>query len=202
MRRIDFRELSQKTEGARLEDIRLAVARLQSEGDKIGMLLQVARDAEKVNPKLASQVLDEARQMINRRATGYEHFEQQLRVAHAFLTVDPARSFEVLDPAISQLNELLSAAAVLNGFEVNMFRDGEMTLQGGGGLTSMVQRFGQELGQLADKDLERAETLAGRFQYAESRIVARLAIGQGLLGVNVNRPPLNLAGGPGNVFRN
>src|SRR5688572_28940700 len=120
MRRIDFRELSQKTEGARLEDIRLAVARLQSEGDKIGMLLQVARDAEKVNPKLASQVLDEARQMINRRATGYEHFEQQLRVAHAFLTVDPARSFEVLDPAISQLNELLSAAAVLNGFEVNM----------------------------------------------------------------------------------
>jgi len=25
---------------------------------------------------------------------------------------------------------------------------------------------------------------------------------QGLLGVNVNRPPLNLAGGPVNVFRN
>src|SRR3546814_6116021 len=73
---------------------------------------------------------------------------------------------------------------ILNGFEINMFRDGEMSLQAGNGLGSMVQRFGQEVGALADKDLERAETLASRFQYAEPRIMSRLAIVQGLLGVN------------------
>jgi hypothetical protein len=133
--------------------------------------------------------------MTNHRATSYEHFDQQLKVARAFATVDPARSFEVLDPGISQLNELLSAAAVLSGFEISMFRDGEMSLQAGGGLTNMVQRFGQELGELAVKDLEGAETLAGRFQYAESRIVARLAIVQGLL-------PSRPTSGPANVFRN
>ena len=76
----------------------------------------------------------------------------------------------------------------------------QRTLQAGGGLTSMVQRFGQELGQLAQHDLERAETLAGRFQFAEPRILARLAIVQGLLGNDV-RPPLNISG-PINVFRN
>ena len=96
----------------------------------------------------------------------YEHFEQQLRVARAFAAFDPARSFEVLDPGISQLNELLAAAAVLSGFEINMFRDGEMAMQGGNGLTNMVNRFGQELAELARSDFERSETLAGRFQFA------------------------------------
>jgi hypothetical protein len=45
----------------------------------------------------------------------------------------------------------------------------------------MLNRFGEELGFLAVQDLERAETLAGRFQLAEPRIMARLAIVQGLV---------------------
>lgn len=190
MQRIDFRELAMKGESARLDEIRQTIARLQSDNDKLNMLLELARDTQKTNPKLATQLLEEARQMTNRRATRYEEFDRQLRVARAFATIDPARSFEVLDPGISQLNELLSAAAVLNGFETNIFRDGEMSMQAGSGLTSMIQRFGQELGALADKDLQSAETLAGRFQYAEARITARLAIVQGLLGVrgNISRP--------------
>jgi hypothetical protein len=145
------------------------------------MLIQLTREIEKTNTKLAGQLLEEARQITNRRATNYGHLEQQLKVAHAFATIDPARSFEVLDPAISQLNELISAATVLNGFEVNMFRDGEMAFQSPGGLSGMLNRFGEELGFLAIEDLERAETLAGRFQFTEPRIMARLAIVQGLV---------------------
>jgi hypothetical protein len=197
IQQIGFRELVLKGENTRLEEIKQNLARLQTEEDKFNMLLQLASDTQKSNPKLAGQLLEEARQMTNRRATSYEQFDQQLKVARAFATVDPARSFEVIDPGISQLNELLSAAAVLNGFEVNMFRDGEMSLQASNGLTSMVQRFGQELGALADKELERAETLAGRFQFAEPRIMARLAIVQGLLGIS--RPT---SSGANNVIRN
>jgi hypothetical protein len=191
MQRIDFRELAQKADGARLDEIRQMLAKAQTDDEKLNLLLQFATDAQKVNPKLANQLLDEAKQMTSRRATSYEQFDQQLRVARAFESVDPARSFEVLDPGISQLNELLSAAAVLNGFEVNLFRDGELSMQAGSGLTSMVNRFGQELAQLARTDLERSETLAGRFQLTEPRIMARLAIVQGLLGV---KPTVNAPG--------
>jgi hypothetical protein len=183
MQRIDFRELAKKAEGARLGEIRQAVARLQTDNEKIDLLIQVAGDAQKDNPKLAIQLLDEARQIVNRRATSYENFEQQLKVAHAFASVDAARSFEVLEPGISQLNELLQAASVLSGFEINMFRDGEMAIQGGNGLTATLNRFGQELAVLAKTDFERSETLAGRFQFAEPRIMTRLAIVQGLLNV-------------------
>ena len=169
MQRITFSEMVQKGEGARLDEIRQSIARLQSDEQKIEHAGRVGRtDAEKTNAKLAGQLLEEARQITNRRATNYGHFEQQLRVAHAYASIDPARSFEVLDPAISQLNELIAAATVLNGFEVNMFREGEMSLQSPGGLSGMLNRFGEELGFLAFRDLERAETLAGRFQFSRA----------------------------------
>ena len=183
MKRIDFRELAKKAEGARIEDVRQAVARLQTDNEKIDLLIQVANEAQKTDQKLALQLLEDARQIANRRATAYQHFEQQLRVARAYAGIDPARSFEILEPGIVQLNELLAAAAVLSGFEINMFRDGEMTIQGGNGLTNMVNRFGQELAQLAKTDFERSETLAGRFQFTEARIMTRLAIVQGILRV-------------------
>lgn len=188
MKRVDFREMAKKGEGAQFEEIRQSVARLQTDNEKIELLVQVAGDVQKSNPKLASQVLEEAKQIVNRRATSYQQFEQQLRVAHAFVTVDPARSFELLDSGISQLNELLQAAAVLSGFEINMFRDGEMTMQGGNGLTQTVSRYGQELAVLARTDFERSETLSGRFQFPEPRIMTRLAIVQGLLEVKPTGP--------------
>jgi hypothetical protein len=189
IKRIDFRELAKKAETARVEDVRQAMARLQTENEKIDFLLQVANGVQKTNEKLALQLLEDARGMTNRRATSYQHFEQQLRVARAFSVVDPARSFEVLDQGISQLNELLAAAAVLNGFEINMFRDGEMTMQGGSGLTNMVNRFSQALAELARTDFERSETLSARFELPEARIMTRLAIVQMMLRA---RPPTGL----------
>ncbi len=181
MQRIEFREMATKADGARLEEIRQTMNRMQSDGEKIGFLLQLANEAQKTNPKVAGQLLEEARQMTNRRASNYEQIEQQLRVARGFAAVDPARSFEVLEPTIGQINELLNAAAILNGFEISMFRDGEMTMVPGNGLTSMINRIGQELAVLAESDFERADVLAGRFQLAEPRIMSRLLIVQGLL---------------------
>lgn len=201
MKRIDFREMTKKAEATRIEDIRQAAARLPSDSEKLELLLQVATDTQKSNPKLALQVLEDARQITNHRATNYDHFEQQLKVAHAFAAIDPARSFEVIDPGISHLNELLSAAAVLSGFEINMFRDGEMTMQGGNGLTSTVNRFGQELALLAKTDFEHSEALAGRFQFPEARIMARMAIVQGLLGTKPVSTNMRFFGGSDVIIR-
>ncbi|HEX3187875.1 MAG TPA: hypothetical protein VHQ94_23955 [Pyrinomonadaceae bacterium] len=196
LQRIQYRELALKADSMRFDEIRQMLNGLQTENEKLNFLLQLAGDAQKANPKLTLQLLDEARQMTNRRATSYDHFEQQLRVARAFAPVDPGRSFEVLEPAISQINELLAAAAILNGFEMNMFRDGEMTIMPSNGLTSTINRFGQELATLAANDFERAEVLAGRFQIAEARIITRLAIVQGLLNPRQTSP-----GGPQNFTR-
>lgn len=188
---ISFRQMADKVEAGNLENLRQTISSLGSESQKIDLLLQLAAAAQKKNPKITRELLDEAQRLIIRPATNYQQMDSQIKVARAFAALDPARSFQVLEPGIMQLNELLAAAATLSGFEVNVFRDGELPLQAGSGLGNMVNRYVQELALLAKSDFERAQTLVGRFQLAEARIQARMAIAQGIL-----RPqPVGVASG-------
>jgi hypothetical protein len=165
-----------------LDELRQTLGSLRSDEERVDLLIQLATSSKQKDPKLAVQLLDQAKQLTSRRAVNYQQFEQQLRVAEAFRELEPGRSFEVLEPGIVQLNDLLSAAATLSGFEVNVFRDGELPLEARSNLGSLVTRYGQALGTLAKIDFERAQALANRFQLTEPRILARLSIVQSLLG--------------------
>jgi hypothetical protein len=179
---VEFRQTAEKVDGNAISDVRQTLAGMRSDDERIDLLVQLSGNARQNNPKLALELLNEARQLTNRRATNYRQFEQQLAVADAFRELEPARSFEILEPGIVQLNELLTAAATLSGFEVNVFQDGELPLEGRSGLGNMVTRYGHVLGLMATSDFEQSQMLANRFQLSESRIVARLAIVRTLLG--------------------
>jgi hypothetical protein len=179
---VEFRQTSEKIDSSKMADVRQTLAGLRSDDERIDLLLQLSGNAKQNNPKLAVELLDEARQFTNRRATNYRQLEQQLMVADAFRDLETSRSFEILEPGIVQLNELLTAAATLSGFEVNVFLDGELPLEGRNGLSNMVTRYGQVLGRLATSDFDQSQTLANRFQLSESRIVARLSIVRSMLG--------------------
>jgi hypothetical protein len=167
----------------KMDEIRKTLNRAQSDDERLSLLLQFASSLQADSPKLALQLLDEARAIVTRRATNYGQFEAQVNVAHAYAALDPSRSFETLEPGINQINELLSAAAILSGFEVNIFKDGELPLQGGGSLAGIVMRYGTELASLAKIDFDRAQLMTERFQLAEPRILARLTMVRGVLGV-------------------
>lgn len=164
------------------DDIRQTINRAQSDDERLSLLLQFAGNLEADNPKLALQLLDEARGLVSRRATSYAQFEAQVNVAHAFASLDSVKSFETMEPGINQINELLSAAALLSGFELNIFKDGELPLQGGGSLAGMVARYGTELAALARIDFEKAQMMTDRFVLAEPRILAKLTVIRGVLG--------------------
>ncbi|HEX8774095.1 MAG TPA: hypothetical protein VF735_10835 [Pyrinomonadaceae bacterium] len=180
---VSFKQLAAKAQAGKVEEVRQALLGLPSEQDRLTLLLQLATATQKENPKQAVQFLNEARNMVSRRATNYQQLDDQLRVAHSYAALEPARSFEILEPGINQLNELLPAAAMLSGFDVNIFKDGELPMQGGGSmLANMIARYGQELSFLAKSDFERSVLTADKFQLPESRILARLSIVQGVLG--------------------
>jgi hypothetical protein len=193
---IDRQKTMQNALVGKMEDARQLLAGMRTDNERINWLTQIASMAVKKNePKLALPFLEEARNMVNRRAENYQQLELQMRVAHAFAPVEAARSFEVLALGVEQLNELVSAAAVLSGFELPVFKEGEMRLQGGGQLSNMVSRFGQELANLARSDFERAQNSADRFHRFEARLLARLSIVRTLLNKRTNNndappPPL------------
>jgi hypothetical protein len=181
LQRVEFQLIAKKMETDNMDQLRQSLAELRNDDERIDLLLQMVTLQSK-DKVLSAKLLGEAQRLTNRHATNYRQFEQQLAVSSAFAPIDPARSLEVLDPGISQLNELLSAAAVLSGFEVSVFRDGELPLEPGNTLTSMVARYGQQIAVLATKDFERAETTANKFQLTEPRLMARLAIVRSVLG--------------------
>ncbi len=211
LQKVNFKLTLKKVEAENMDELRQTLGNLRSDDERIELLLQLAAQAQWASPeqkpalsapgdtKLALKFLGEAQRLTDRRATSYQQFEQRLRVADAFASLEPARSFDVLDPGIAQLNELLSAAALLSGFEVSIFKDGEMLLGGGSGLGNMVTRYGQELATLAKIDFARAETSANKFQLPEPRLFSQLAIVRSVLGVP-QAAPINSGFGGGRGY--
>ncbi len=185
---IDLKKATINVTEEKLGEIRQKLAALPSDSDRIKFLSDLVTGAQKDNPKLALKFAEDARALVAKRATNYDDMSNQLKVAEIFASIDPKRSFEVLEPGIAQLNELLAAAQVLNGFEVEVYREGELPLQGNSELGQMISRYGQELASLAKLDFERAQMTAEKFQFAEPRLMAKLAIAQGAFGVKPMTP--------------
>jgi hypothetical protein len=183
MQAIDFKKLTSAVSADKLGEIRQKLAALPSDSDRIRYLADLAAATQKDNPKLALRFAEDARSLVSKRAVNYQDLENNLRVAEVFAAIDPKRSFEVLEPGIAHLNELLAAAQVLSGFEVEVFRDGELPLQGGSQLGRVVARYGQELASLARLDFEHAQITAEKFQFTEPRLMAKLSIVQSAFGV-------------------
>jgi hypothetical protein len=183
MQAVDFKRMATNAAPEKLNEIKQKLAALPSDSDRVKYLIDLSTATQKDNPKLALRFLDDARNLVGKRATSYKEFEDQLKVADAFASLDPKRSFELLEMGIGQLNELLSAAAVLNGFEIDIYNEGELSLRTDNDLVAMVARYGQELAVLSRIDFERARMTADRFQLSEPRLNAKLSIVQNVLGV-------------------
>jgi hypothetical protein len=183
MQAVDFKRSAINPTPEKLAEIRQKLAALPSDSDRVKFLIELSTTTQKDNPKLALRFLDDARTLVSKKATSYKDFEDQIKVADAYAAVDAKKSFEVLEPGIAQLNELLSAAEVLNGFEVEVFKDGELSLRGDSDLVGMVARYGQELASLAKIDFDHARMTADKFLLPEPRLNAKLSIVQSALGV-------------------
>jgi len=150
---------------------------------RIAALEQVRKD-KTVQLEELRQTLAGAYVLVAGRATNYEQLQNKLQVIRVLGASDPARTFELLQSGIDQLNELISAAATLNGFEVEMFASNEMPLPGNSQLGAVVVQYGRELALLAKSDFRRAVAAAEQFQYPEASLFARLSIVEAALDLN------------------
>ena len=190
MQAVDFKKLTTTASPEKLNEIKQKLAALPSDSDRVKYLIDLATATQKDNQKLALKFLDDARNLVAKRAMDYKDFEDQIKVADAYAGLDSKKSFEIMDAGIAQLNELLQAATVLNGFEVDIFKEGELSLRANNDLVGMISRYGAELSALAKVDFDGARGSADKFQLPEPRMNARLMIVQSILGTqpvaNVN----------------
>lgn len=181
-----WREMGQ----GKLAEARQLLARLRSSEERVGLLAQMAAMAQgKGDHQLARGLLEEARGLLDNQVRNTQQLNTRLQVARAYASLEPAQSFELIEPIIDRINEVLAAAEVLDGFMGgnNLFRDGELIMQPQNGQLEMIYySFAREIGQLARHDFKRAKDVADRFQRTEARVMALLLVAQGVLAEQPN----------------
>lgn len=176
------RQTAMKAAGeGKLEIARLALTRLRTNEDRATALTQLANAvSNKGDKKTALLLLEEARALLGNKAENFAQLQAQLQIARTLAPIEPARSFEILEAMVSQFNELLSAAEVLNGFDQQYYNDGELIWQGTN-LSNTLYQIINDLGQLAPADFDRVKNIAMRFQRPEVRLMAQMFIARAVL---------------------
>ena len=170
-------------EQRKISEARALALRLTSVEEQVVLLVQLAvSSAANGDKPTAFQLLGEAQALLADRAANYGQLQAQMQIAGAYEDLDASKSTPIVEKVIDQVNELVSAALVLNGFDVQgYFRSGEFVITGGNPLNNMAQECGRALASGARNDLDRARSAAERFHRPEMRLIALLQIAQAAL---------------------
>ncbi|HEY0098967.1 MAG TPA: hypothetical protein VGB76_08430 [Pyrinomonadaceae bacterium] len=182
LRELDEQLFGRAVSEGNVEGAQALLARAKSTEDRVGMSILLARALlDKGNQKGALGFLDDAWMLVQGRAKGQLQFNQQLVLAQVYARLAPARAFEIVEASITHLNELVGAAAVLDGFGQEAFAQDELKVRDGHVWNALVAQCGETLAALAPVDFEHARSAAERFQRPELRLQARLAVVRGIL---------------------
>ena len=165
-----------------ITDARRLMSKVKQLDQRIQMMTQLATNlANKGDKEGALEILNDARGFLETAPQNSQKYLAQLQLIRSYCGLRPDEAGTMLQPFISQLNQIIAAAAVLDGFENHYFQDGEWSAQGYYSLNGLVTNVDQALGQLAAKDFSAARTLADQLERPEVRLVAHLSIVQGVL---------------------
>jgi hypothetical protein len=176
----------------KVAEARRMVRKARGVEQKVQILTQLASNlAGKGDKTQALELLNEARAYLVASPTQTSaKLSAQLQLARSYASLDMDQSFALMQGVIAQVNQLIGAAAVLDGFENRYLQEGEWMRRGYTGLSNLVNNLDQNLGFLASQNVENALTLSDQLERPEVRLMAQLDIAQALLGANSGNLPI------------
>lgn len=166
----------------KIDEARRRLGKVHSLEQRVQIMIQMASNlAGQDDKKGALDLLNEARQLVvSSPQTGYK-LQAQLQLAQNYAALDPDQSFAIIQSMIAQVNQLIEAAAVLDGFENRYLQEGEWLRRGHTSLSSLVNNLDENLAFLASQEVDRALHLSEHLKRPEVRFMAQLQIAQGVL---------------------
>ena len=171
-------------------EARLAWGKIKSTEQRVQLMAQFAGNlAGRGEKQAAITILNEARSLLEAVPQSSQKFNAQLQFVRTYSTLDPDQANAMLQPMISQLNQLIAAAIVLDGIDHRTVQEGEWLAESYYSVNGLVNGMYQSLAQLAVSDFSSAKALADQFERPELRLMAQLAIAQVVLGTQANTGP-------------
>lgn len=185
----------QQAAAAALQRGQLALARQLIDGvtpeqARAVALVRLAVQAANVKKEpFALDLLTEADSLLRERPQNAEEFSGQMQLVEAFARCKPAHAVQLLDRSAKQVNQVLAAAAQVDGFVPTQasFEQGELVVSNSFLVNSLIEQYARAAASLADLDLETARNMADRIARPEARLMAEIAVARTLLNGNSGR---------------
>jgi hypothetical protein len=153
----------------------------KSDQERLTTLLITALHSGKSDRQEALKRIYQAEQIIESVTPEKTKLELQIGLAILYATSQSDRGFTIVASLIPRLNELISAAAALDGVEMNYLSEGEWNMTGAGTLGRLLTALAQNAGHFARLDFDRSLALANQLERSEVRLMAQLMMVQGIL---------------------
>ena len=121
----------------------------------------------------------------NLKAPG-DKIEALFSIAMSYCSEGNDRGLDIVESQIPKLNELIEAAAKLDGFDTRYLRDGEWNMSANGRVGSLLTALSENAGNFARCDFDRAVSVAAQFQRMEIRVMAQVKLAQSILADSLN----------------
>jgi hypothetical protein len=154
---------------------------LPDENEAFIYLFGMANEIGPKNPQTTLKLLDRASELLDKVPPEKWQMQYQIGIAVRYCQVKSDRCFTLMEPIIRKLNELVTAAAKLNGFDNRYLRNGEWNMTAEGGVGSLLTMLAQNAVYFALCDFDRAMALTSQFERREIRMMAQLKLAQGVL---------------------
>jgi hypothetical protein len=115
----------------------------------------------------------------------------QFQLVQAYSSLDPDQSFAIMQNLIARMNELIAAAAALDGFDNHYLKNDEWITPGATMLGNLITNLNQVLVTLTKVDFDRALSLANQIERPELRLTAGLLIVRAALGGKTMMGPMD-----------
>ena len=154
---------------------------LRDESETFHQLFRVATQIGTKNPQTTVKLLDRASELLEKIPPQRWKMQYQIGITVRYCQVKSDRCFTMAEPIIRKMNELVSAATKLDGFDNSYLRNGEWNMTAEGGVGSLLTGLAQNAAYFALYDFDRAVTLSSLFERREIRMMAQLKLAQGVL---------------------
>ncbi len=134
-----------------------------------------------ISKKVALKALNRASRMTETISAGERQTQFQIFLAMGYSLVKDDRAFAIMESLVPKLNELVAAAAKLDGFDTRYLRDGEWNMSASGSVGKVLTELAHGASYFAWYDFDRAVSLAAQFDRSEIRMMAQLKLAQGIL---------------------
>jgi hypothetical protein len=182
--RIDLAQKRLSTNPNNPATVQEALRTFDTDEERLDFLFGSAGRLAASDRKAALLFLNEAGSIID-SSKGRMQLEGQVVLAIMYCSLNDRRGFEIVESLIPRLNQLVEAAAILDGVETNYLSSEEWNMTGAGELGRLLTVLAQNAGWFARLDFERAVTIANQLERNELRLMTKLKIAQGVL---VNQP--------------